>query len=214
MQNLLRIDSSARTEGSHSRALGDYFEQKWREANPKGQIAYRDLVRQPVDQLAAETIAGFYTPEDQMTVNLKAATETSDRLIAEVQASDTLLITAPIYNFSVPASLKAWIDQVVRIGRTFAFDGAAFSGLAKPDTAVVCAVYGAAGYEQGGPFRAANFLETYLDFLLKFLGISHVHFITLQSTNADEAALKFAVDKAHFEIDEVLNTDTHGSAAQ
>lgn len=204
MQKILRIDSSSRVTGSQSRQLGDHFESKWKAARPSGLIVRRDLVKEPIEQIRQDTITGFYTPADAFTSELRDATALSDKLIGEVQAADTLLITSPIYNFGVPAALKAWIDQVVRIGHTFSYDGTSFGGLAKPDTAVVCAAYGASGYEDEGPFRAANFLEPYLDFLLKFLGIPTVHFITVQATTADTATVEAGMAQAKAEIDHLF----------
>lgn len=206
MQRILRVDSSSRVTGSQSRELGDYFETKWDAVRPDGEIVRRDLAKEPIEQIRQDTITGFYTPADGMTAALKTATALSDKLIGEVQAADTVLITTPIYNFGVPASLKAWIDQVVRIGHTFSFDGTDFGGLAKPDTAIVCAAYGASGYEDGGPFRAANFLEPYLDFLLRFLGIPTVHFITVQATTADAATVEAGMAQAKADVDRVITS--------
>ncbi len=204
MQKILRVDSSSRMTGSRSRELGDYFETKWTSVRPNGQIVRRDLAKEPIEQIRQDTITGFYTPADSMTVGLKAATALSDKLIGELQAADTVLITSPIYNFGVPASLKAWIDQIVRIGHTFSFDGANFGGLAKPGTAIVCAAYGASGYEEGGSFRTANFLEPYLDFLLKFLGIATVHFVTIQATTADAAMVEAGMAQAKADVDSLI----------
>lgn len=204
MQRILRIDSSSRVTRSQSRELGDYFETKWKAACLNGHLVRRDLAKEPIEQIRQDTITGFYTPAEGITAELRTATALSDKLIGEVQAADTLLITAPIYNFGVPASLKAWIDQVVRIGHTFSFDGTNFGGLAKPDTAIVCAAYGANGYEEDGAFRAANFLEPYLDFLLKFLGVSTVHFIAVQATTADSAIVEAGMTQAKKNIDDLI----------
>jgi len=204
MQRILRVDSSSRVTGSQSRALGDYFESRWKGIRPDGQIVRRDLAKEPIEQIRQNTIAGFYSPPEAMTQELKSATALSDRLIAEVQAADTLLITAPIYNFGVPAALKAWIDQIVRIGHTFSYDGTSFGGLAKPNAAVICAAYGANGYQTGGPFRAANFLEPYLDFLLKFLGVGRVEFVSVQATTADTPTVEAGIAAAQRDIDRLL----------
>ncbi len=117
MPHLLRIDASSRQEGSHSRALADKAEASWRAAHPDGTVTTRDVTDGAIPILSAATTAGFCTSDDAMTPDLRAATVRSDRLIAEVQAADTLLISAPIYNFASPAALKLWIDQVVRLGR-------------------------------------------------------------------------------------------------
>lgn len=201
MQTLLRIDSSARLDASHSRALGDHFVARAREQFPNVAVRLRDLQTRPIEHITQDTIAGFYQTPEMMTDADKAATALSDTLIDELQAADTLLITAPMYNFSVPANLKAWIDQIVRIGKTFSYENGAFGGLVKTRTAYVCCAYGAAGYSEGGAFRAANFLEPYLDFLLKFLGVEAVHFISAEMLTADAATVAREIAAARSQID-------------
>src|SRR5258708_6819630 len=122
MGNTLRIDSSSRRQGSQSRLLGDHFEKLWLGRNPSETISRRDLIFQPIPPIANETIAGFYTPDDQPTPGLRAATALSDELIGEVKTADTVLLTIPMYNFTIPSAFKAWVDQIVRIGHTFSFD--------------------------------------------------------------------------------------------
>lgn len=206
MKHLLRIDASARTEASHSRALGDFLleraEAHWTELVVKS----RDLVAEPIEQIQQTTISGFYTPDDQMTPELKSATALSDRLIGDVQWADTILITVPMYNFSVPSALKAWIDQVVRINRTFSYEDGQFSGLVGANKAYVCCTYGAGGYGEGGDFAAANFLEPYLRFVLEFLGISHVKFFSAEFLTADEATVQAAIDQAKAQIAAEFNS--------
>src|SRR4051812_6634355 len=92
MNTILRIDASARAATSLSRALGDYFEQRWVAHNPRDRVLRRDLVSDPIDHIAEQTITGFYTPADQFTAELRAATDLSDRLIAELQSADVLLL--------------------------------------------------------------------------------------------------------------------------
>ena len=204
MATVLRIDASARFSGSHSRVLGDYFEQQWLSKNTADRVVRRDLAERKVDAIKAETIAGFYTPAEDLTAELLAATRVSDELIAELQDAAVLLVTTPMYNFSVPAALKAWIDQVVRIGHTFSYDGQAFAGLAKPDRAVVICAYGAEGYVDGGAFAAANFLEPYLRFLFGFLGVPAVQFVSVEATTGDEATVAANVASAKASIDALL----------
>ena len=189
MTRLLRIDSSSRTDGSHSSQLADQAEALWRKDNPQGRIVHRHLGRDPIPVLSQETITGFFSPQDTLTDNLREATALSDQLIDELQTADTLLLAVPIYNFSVPAALKCWIDQITRIGHTFAYEDGVFRGLTKTRRAVVICAYGADGYLEGQPFEAANFLEPYLRFLLSFLGIEEVEVVSVQATTADEATV-------------------------
>lgn len=200
MSTLLRIDSSSRTTTSHSRALGDYFEKTWHVRNPNDRVVRRDLVAEPIPHIVDQTILGYYTPAEQLTPELRAATALSDRLIAELQSADVLLLTVPMYNFSVPSALKAWIDQIVRIGHTFSYDGKNFAGLVKIKRAYVLCAYGAGGYTDGGPFSAYNFLEPYLKSLLGFLGIAEVQFYAVQATTADPATVAINNDMAQQQI--------------
>ena len=104
MRNLLRIDSSARRIGSHTKALGDHAEALWCAQNPDGKVVSRHVGDGSITLISPETITGFFTPPEQITNDLRKATALSDTLIAELQAADTLLITAPIYNFGPPAA--------------------------------------------------------------------------------------------------------------
>ena len=188
MARILRIDSSSRFEGSHSRAIADVFQNTWLAAHPGDEVVTRDVVQSPCPPIAAQTITGFYTPKEQHDPALAQATELSDRLIAELQAADVLVLSVPMYNFSVPSALKAWIDQIVRINETFAYDGQQFAGLVKVKRAYVICAYGAAGYIDG-PFAGFNFLQPYLQGLLTFLGIPEVQFFAMEATTADEATV-------------------------
>ncbi len=183
MPTLLRLDSSPREAGSHSRAIADLVEQHLQSITPDLVIKRRDLSITTPASIANETIAGFYTPPEAMTPSLKAATAMSDELINELKSADTLLISAPMYNFSVPSSLKAWIDQIVRINETFSFDGSSFGGLVPVKRAVLALAYGAQGYTEGGELTAMNFFEPYLISLLTFLGIENIQVFRLEGTS-------------------------------
>lgn len=189
MSTLLRIDSSARINGSHSSRLADLAEERWLEANPGGRILRRHVGAETIPVLSQETITGFYAASDEMTDELKQATSISDALIGELHSADTLLLAVPIYNFGVPAALKCWIDQVTRMGQTFAYEDGSFKGLLTIQRAIVICAYGSEGYLPGQSFEQANFLEPYLRFLLSFLGINEIDIINVQATTADDATV-------------------------
>jgi FMN-dependent NADH-azoreductase len=206
MTQLLRIDSSSRVQGSHSREIADYFETAWLKKYPSDQVTVRDLVKTPLPHIADIAIAGFYTPKEQQTEAMKTATALSDELINELQSAEVLLLSVPMYNFSVPSSLKAWIDQIVRIGHTFAYDGTNFTGLVTVKRAYVICAYGASGYTDGGAFSAFNFLEPYLRNLLSFLGIPEIQFFNLQATTADKTTLEENINQTQKAIATSLST--------
>jgi FMN-dependent NADH-azoreductase len=103
-----------------------------------------------------------------------------------------------MYNFSIPSALKSWIDQVVRIDRTFSYDGKNFAGLVKAKRVVVVAAFGARGY--GGALASADFVTPYLKFLFGFLGVSDVTVIPAEATTSDVATVASNVDRAKTDI--------------
>jgi FMN-dependent NADH-azoreductase len=196
MPHLLHIDSSARLEGSVSRDLGQHFLTAWRKRGADYSVTHRDLAKMPVPQIEQATIAGFYTAPADMTADLRAATAVSDELIAELKSADELLLTTPMYNFTVPSALKAWIDQIFRINHTFSYDGQSFKGLVTSRRATVISAYGAGGFLNGGPLVSADFCWPYLKFAFGFLGISEINQIAVEATTGDPAALAGQVRQA------------------
>lgn len=203
---LLRIDSSARTTGSQSRELADGVEKAWLSAHPSGTVQRRDLAHAPLPHISNLTIQGYYTPAEHMTPSLREATALSDALIAELKSAHTVLISAPIYNFAMPSSLKAWIDQVVRVGHTFAYDGQNFTGLVTRPRAVLALAYGAAGYQ--GPMKDMDHLRPYLTKLLGFLGLPQVDVVAMEATNAGAEAAAAASDAAHAAVADLFEQVT------
>jgi FMN-dependent NADH-azoreductase len=198
--HILRVDASSRLDGSYSRQIGDIAEKALVDSMPGVTVNRRDLGAQPVEHIRNVTIAGYYTPAENMTAELTRATKLSDAVIEEVKAATVLLITTPMYNFSIPSALKAWIDQLVRIGQTFAYDGKSFTGLLPGKKAYVVVAYGAGGYTNSGPFAAADFVQPYMKFLLNFLGITDVTFITMERTTADPDAIAEELAKAREQV--------------
>lgn len=199
---LLRIDTSVRQQGSTSRALADAFEQAWRARHPQGEVHRRDLAVQALPHIDARTIEGFYTAPEAMDASLREATALSDTLIQELKGAHTLLISAPIYNFSIPSALKAWIDHVVRMGHTVSFDGQRFTGLVTQPRAVLALAYGAGGYQ--GPLMAMDHLKPYLTQLLGFLGMGRVEVLSAEGTNLDPAAAQTAIASEKARIPDIL----------
>jgi len=116
---------------------------------------------------------------------------TSDQLIAELEAADEFAIGVPMHNFSIPAVLKLWIDQVVRIGKTFTYENGAPVGLLRGKKAVFLVASGGA-YEPGTPMAAMNFVEPYLRTIFGFIGVTDTRFISAFGT----ARLMYGVDRA------------------
>ena len=143
MTYILRFDTSPRSTESVSRNLANKVEQHLLELDKKLFVKTRNLSTVGLPHISNDTITGFYTPTEDMTTELKEATTLSNELIHELKAADTLLISSPMYNFGIPSSLKAWVDQIVRINQTFSFDSSSFEGLVPVKRAVLVLAYGA-----------------------------------------------------------------------
>lgn len=203
MTYILRIDSSARpTSGdSCSRALADRIITHLQGRRPDARIVTRDLAAAPLPHIVNETIQGFYTPPGQMTRDLEAALALSDTLIAEFKSADAVVISAPIYNFSIPSALKAWVDHVMRINHTFAFEDGQFRGLVADRPVYVAHAYGAGGYAPGGPLESYDFMRPYLTLLLNFMGMTSVETFAVEATTTDPAMAQAEMAEALATID-------------
>lgn len=192
MSTLLRIDSSPFPGGaSFSRQLTSEFAAQWRESRPQGRIVERDLARTALAPLSAEWVAAVYTPEANRTGEQNALLATSDELIAELQAADEYVFGVSMHNFSIPSSLKLWIDQVARAGKTFSYEGGKPAGLLVGKKATFLVATGGV-YEQGTPMAAFNHIEPYLRSVFGFLGVTDVTFINASGT----ARARAGVDRA------------------
>lgn len=178
-QTILQIDASARLQGSTTRQLTARIADKL-----KGKVIHRDL-NDAIPQVSETWIAASFTPAEQRSAAQRAALELSDSLIAEAQAADVLVIGVPVYNFGVPAALKAWIDQIARAGVTFRYTDAGPEGLLKGKRAVLDIASG--GVPVGSE---ADFASGYLRQVLGFIGITDVQIVAADAMMADpEAAL-------------------------
>lgn len=187
--NVLRIDSSAQIETAQSRRLADRIIDGLRERGRSPQVTVRDLA-DPLPQIDRAWIAANATPADERTEDQRATLALSDALIGEIEAADTLIIGAPVYNFGVPASLKLWIDLICRARRTFAYSENGPKGLMTGKTAIVCFASG------GTPFGSEiDFASGYIRHVLGFIGIGDVTFIAAERHFMDEAALSRADDQ-------------------
>ncbi len=182
MPHLLKLDVSPRGDNSVSRRLGTQFLADWQKNHAGAQVTTRDLATNNLPYVDLQWIQGAYTPPDQHTEQHKAALKISDELITELTAADHLLITTPMYNFAIPAVLKAWIDHIVRAGKTFKVtpEGAYQGLLQNKKTTVIIASSGS--YPAGTPYEAYDQESPYIRHILGFIGITDVTFIRAGGT--------------------------------
>jgi FMN-dependent NADH-azoreductase len=188
MNTLLHIDASPRATRSHSRKLGQEFVAAWRANRPNGQVVNRDIGREPPPFVSEAWVEGAFTPPDQHSPAARQAIEISNQYVDELLAADHVLISTPIYNLSIPASLKAWIDQIVRAGRTFGFGAAGLEGLVKGKRMTVVVASGS-DFRPSSSLGALNHIEPYLRAVFGFIGITDVEFIYAHSLN-DNGSLR------------------------
>ena len=181
MATLLHLDSSP-LASSVSRELGREFLTKWKAAYADGTVIYRDLAvsaPKPVDQT---WIYAAYTPVDSLSPEQKSALAVSEELIGELNKADEYLIDVAMHNFSIPSTLKLWIDQVARKGKTFEYGESGPKGLLQGKKATVLVATGGS-YDQDTPYAAYNFIEPYLKAVLGFWGVTDVTFVTAGGTS-------------------------------
>jgi FMN-dependent NADH-azoreductase len=183
---LLHIDSSAR-KSSVSRELTAGFVEMWKRANPMGEVVVRDLAVTPLPLPSDEWRQGAFTDPEKRTPAQHQALEVSDALIDEIVSANEIVIGAPMYNFTIPSTLKAWIDQIVRIGKTFAYYGNGPKGLLEGKKVVVITSRGGA-YRPWTPTAGFDFQEPYLRHILGFIGLSDVTFIHAENQSNEELA--------------------------
>lgn len=204
MKTLLRIDCSPRISGSHSRELADYFEEKWLNVNTNGIVIRRDLTKQQIPHIQNETIEGFYTPAEYMTHEIKDATALSDELISELKSADEVLINSPLYNLNIPSNLKAYLDQVVRVGFTFNLNENGYYGLLENKTAHLITVKG--GLYKGTSMEQYDYQDSYLPTILRLIGIKVQNVFSLEGTSGDAESLAERKTKIqHFISSELMN---------
>ena len=196
MNSVLVINSSAAREGSVSRTLVEETVARLLESSPEARVVRRDLGTSPVPHLTVETLSGV---RGQPATDAEhAARKLSDELIAELRAADTIVIGAPMYNFSVPTSLRAWFDYVLRAGETFSYSAAGPKGLLGGKRVIVIESRG--GLYSEGPASAIDFQEPYLRHLLGFIGITDVTFVHAEKIGYGPEARSAAIAQAKLEI--------------
>ncbi|WP_118162294.1 FMN-dependent NADH-azoreductase [Nostoc sphaeroides] len=186
MVNILHIDSSPRGERSHSRELSKEFVSGWRAAHPEDAIAYRDIGRHTIPHVNEAWIAAAFSPPETHTPELTEALRISDELIDEFLAADRYVFGVPMYNFNIPSTFKAYIDQIVRANRTFAIDAQGLRGLVEGKKAVIITARGG-DFSATSPYAAYDFQEPYLRAIFGFIGITDIQFINANSLNEGDA---------------------------
>ena len=180
MPSLLAIHTSPRGDYSLSNQLTQTFIDAWKQTHSSGQVVTRDLQKTELPFIDVPWIAGAYVPGEQQSPESKKALAIGNTLIAELMAADHIVIGTSMYNFSVPAILKAWIDHICRINVTFTPQ---YEGLVKGKKVTVIVASGG-NYGPGSPTEGYNAETPYLRSVLGFIGMTDVQFVMAGGTSA------------------------------
>jgi len=172
MPMLLVVETSTRGQMSVSRALTERFVSNWQNAYPLGQVVTRDLAKETLPHVTLPWLSAYFTPPHAHTEKMQDQLRLSDALVAELLGADELVIATPVYNYNIPASLKAWVDHIVRKGLTLGFDG---RGLVTGKKATIIASGGIHG--ENSPIAHLNYAPQYLRSILNIIGITEVDLI-------------------------------------
>ncbi len=183
---LLRIDSSAR-RNSISRQLTQKFVEIWKKENPGGEVIDRDLAITSLPLITDEWMLAAHSDLAALTPAQRETLSISDTLVDELLAADTIVIGAPMYNLTVSAPLKAWIDQIVRAGRTVLWSASGAEGVLKGKKVVVLTSRGGS-FRPGTPTAQYDHQEPYLRHILGFIGLTDVTFIHAENQKPGELA--------------------------
>ncbi|WP_343517799.1 NAD(P)H-dependent oxidoreductase [Sphingomonas sp.] len=214
--HVLHIDASARPglsgvdpHGSHTRRLTRRFVDRWRAIRPQDVVTYRDLGRKPPSPVTGEWIAAAFAPADQRDAAMRAHLAESDHLIAELRRADLVVIGAPMYNLGVPSPLKAWIDNIVRVGVTFGFDrnrtdDPYWPMLPPGKRLVILSSRGDCGYEAGGRLETFNLVERSITLPMSYIGITETYGVAIENDEFADDRLSASIAKAEAAIDTLV----------
>jgi FMN-dependent NADH-azoreductase len=184
------------------------FVEQWKQAHPGDTVAYRDIGRNPVPHVDEPWIAAAFTPPEQHTPELREAIRLSDRLVDEFLAADIYVIGVPMYNFSVPSVFKAYIDQIVRTGRTVAFEPDDAANVFKPlvlgKKMFIIEARGDSGFQPGGRYEAMNHHDPYLVTVFGFMGITDITFIHVENDEYGGQKLAESIATARTQITQLV----------
>ena len=199
MAYILHIDSSPRGDRSLSRTLTREFISAWKQIHPSDTVTYRDIGRYPVPPIDESWIAASFSPPDQMTPELATALNISDELIDELLAAELYVFGIPMYNYSIPANFKAYIDQIARVRRTFVVSSNGYEGLLKNKKILVITT-------RGGSYSAGSldFQEPYLRAFFELIGITDMTFIHAENLSGGAEARKQSLATARAAIQQVI----------
>jgi FMN-dependent NADH-azoreductase len=208
MAHLLHMDTSPRGERSQSRRMTKEFVEAWKRTHPTDTVTYRDVGRHPVPHVDELWVAAAFTSPEERTPELWEAIRISDQLVDEFLSADIYVVGLPMYNFSVPSTFKAYIDQIVRMGRTADYEPDDVENPYKPlvhgKKMFVITARGDTGFEPGQRFGKMNHQDPYINTIFGFIGITDITFIHVEKDQVDSAGLARSIANARIQIAQLV----------
>lgn len=210
LKNLLVINSSARTTGSQSRKLAETFINHWKKRQINSKIHVRELGNEIIPHITEQWIIAAFKPLENRTQEDSNSLEISDQYIKELKDADIIVIASPMYNWSIPSSLKAYVDQVVRVNETWKYNPDdvqnPYIGLLENKEVVLLLTRGSQGYEKGSYNEHIDFQTNYLKRIFNVMGISVIHVINLDGEANDKENYNLAISSAHQRTIDLIET--------
>jgi len=208
MKNLLVINSSSRILRSNSRSLTKAFVDHWSSIHTNSKIVSRELGNAAVPHITDGWIGAAFKPEEARSEADLQALEISNEYIAELQEADVIVIGTPMYNWSIPSALKAYIDQILRINVTWKIDPSniqnPYVGLLKNKTLYLMLSRGAQGYEKGEYNAHMNFQNDYLKTVFNVMGIYDIHVVAINGESFDPGKFEQSIKDSHQKVKELI----------
>jgi FMN-dependent NADH-azoreductase len=204
MTHLLHIDFSPRGDRSVSRSLTSEFVAEWRAKHPDDIITYRDIGHNPVPVVSEPWIAAAFNDPQNYTPEQAEAIQVSNTLVDEFLSADCYVFGVPMYNFSAPAACKGYIDQVIRVGRTFTIDENGYKGLVENKKMLFVLSEGG-NYREGSPAHAYDMLQPYLKLIFGFIGITDITFVVADNLMGGDEARDESITQAQASLKNVIS---------
>jgi FMN-dependent NADH-azoreductase len=202
MSRILHLDASPRGERSISRQLSREFIEQWKRLHPADSVIYRDVGHTPPPHVTENWVIGAFTPPDTHPPEAQAAMRFSDALIDEFLSADRYVFGVPMHNFCMPSTFKAYVDQIVRVGRTFT---AEWKGLAVNKKMLVLTARGGQ-YAPGSPTASFDHQEPWLRTIFGFIGITDLRFIHADGMNLGDDVRAASLKRAREQIADLVKT--------
>jgi FMN-dependent NADH-azoreductase len=211
MKNLLVINASPRGVRSITRRLTNLFAAKWIETHPDYAIQHREVGREAIPHVSELWIAAAAKPAELRTEDEVNELKISDQFIAEIKAADVIVLGTPMFNWSIPSALKAYLDQVIRANETVKMrpddPQNPYRGLLKDKKVYMLFSRGNAGYEKGEYFAHMNFQADYLKTVFNIMGLTDIREIALNGSAFDKGVYEQSTKAVHNKIAEMASDD-------